>query len=160
MRAARLFLVAMAFLGAQAMRLLLVGLAALALMGESRAEGTNLHSVGVHIATAHLRGTGWNSVNPGVYLRWDSGLTVGTLVNSEYRQSAYLGWTFDHVVAPRLRASLTAGVITGYRRGASPLLSPSLALAIDHHTWVRFAYLPQAHQTGSAGVHLSIERRF
>lgn len=136
--------------------LLCVGLVA----SNAYAEPPRIESIGLHLGTAHFSGSGWENVNPGVYLRWNNGLTVGTLVNSEGGRSNYLAWSVDHAIRPRVYATLTAGVITGYRRGTSPLLSPSVAVAATSKTWVRFSFLPKASDGGSAGLHLSIERRF
>lgn len=74
--------------------------------------------VGVHVFSYHIQKGGspdgrgqWNNHNPGIYARWDNGLTVGTYENSIYRRTTYLGWTL-HDDADRF--AVTIGVMTGY----------------------------------------------
>lgn len=75
-------------------------------------------TLGLHLASHHLGNDGrdWNNANHGIYARWASGLTVGTLRNSLYRQSTYVAWTWEHPVHSRITIGLTAGVTSGYDR--------------------------------------------
>jgi hypothetical protein len=120
-------------------------------------------AIGLHIGSHHFteRQTGsWNNSNPGVYARWENGLTVGTLYNSERRQSAYVAWTWESQQWNRLSVALTAGAITGYAKTVSPLLSVSGSFAITERASVRLSLMPKAHPAGSAVAHLSTEWSF
>lgn len=127
------------------------------------AEGITPSAVGLHIGSHHFQdreaGT-WNNRNPGMYARWDSGLVVGTLRNSERRQSVYVAkaWQTDrwHGIA----LDLTAGGITGYERTVSPLLSVGASIAITETVSIRLSVLPKAAPKGSAAIHLSTEWSF
>lgn len=137
-------------------------LLALALLSTS-AYADGLQAIGLHIGSHHFeaRQTGaWNDSNPGVYARWGNGLTVGTLYNSERKQSAYVGWTWETEQWNRLTAAVTVGAITGYAKTVSPMLSLSASIAITENASVRFSLLPKAHPAGSAVAHLSTEWRF
>ena len=117
-------------------------------------------AVGLHIGSHHFEaresGT-WNDRNPGIYVRWDSGLVVGTLRNSERRQSVYVGRVFQSPRWNGLGADLTLGAITGYRRAVSPLAAASVSVAVTDALAARLSYLPKAAPKASAAVHLSIE---
>ena len=75
-------------------------------------------TMGLHIASHHLgsQGRDWNNANHGIYARWASGLTVGTLRNSLYRQGTYVAWTWEHAATERITLGLTAGITSGYDR--------------------------------------------
>lgn len=118
-------------------------------------------TLGVHVGSLHGSGGaapppgGWNPVNPGIYGRWDSGLTMGVYYNSERRTSAYVAYTMSD---SRDRFALTTGVVSGYRNGVFPLLVPSVRLPFDDRTSARVSLL--APPKGVVTLHLSIERRF
>jgi hypothetical protein len=119
-------------------------------------------AIGLHIGSHHLeaRQTGtWNDINPGIYARWSSGLVMGTLRNSERRQSVYAGWTWETPRWHGLGADVTVGGITGYARTVSPLLALSGSLKAGNTT-ARISYLPKAHPKASAALHLSTEWSF
>ena len=120
-------------------------------------------SVGLHIGSHHFtareHGT-WNDVNPGVFARWDSGLVVGTLRNSERRQSVYIGHTWQTQRWNSIAADLTVGAITGYWRPVSPLLAVGASLAVSDSFSIRMSLLPKAAPKGSAALHLSTEWSF
>lgn len=117
--------------------------------------------LGIHLATAHSSG-GMQGFNPGLYLRQDSGLTVGAYRNSYGRASAYAGWTFE---TADKRFALTVGAVSGYPAAPlMPVVVPSVRFALGQASgegaWaVRVSLLPKPPKEGSAaGVHLSIER--
>jgi hypothetical protein len=121
--------------------------------------------IGLHIGSYHFSAApaghrAWNDTNPGVYARWSNGLTVGTLYNSERRQSAYAAWTWETERWHGLTAAVTAGAITGYAATVSPLLSLSGSVALSQRTALRLSLLPKAHPQASAVAHLSAEWRF
>ncbi|MBK6007089.1 hypothetical protein JJB11_13385 [Ramlibacter ginsenosidimutans] len=111
--------------------------------------------LGIHLASLHSPardryGSRWNDVNPGVYLRWSNGITVGGYRNSEWRDSIYAGWTWARSVCG---AALTVGVVTGYSKGTTPMLIPSLCL-FKHY---RLTLLPKFDPKAASVLHLSIE---
>jgi hypothetical protein len=122
-------------------------------------------AIGLHLGSHHFSAPpaghrGWNDSNPGVYARWANGFTVGTLYNSERRQSVYAAWTWETQRWHGLTAALTAGAITGYAATVSPLLSISGTVALGPRAALRLNLLPKAHPGGSAVAHLSAEWRF
>lgn len=122
-------------------------------------------TVGLHIGSHHFSAApaghrAWNNTNPGVYARWSNGLTLGTLYNSERRQSTYAAWTWETERWHGLTAAVTAGAITGYAATVSTLLSVSGTVALTQRTALRLSLLPKAHPQASAVAHLSAEWRF
>ena len=126
-------------------------------------------TIGLHIATKHNQ-PGYNSANPGLYAKWDSGLTVGFYRNSESNRfgnptkiSTYVGYTaelpaFD-LGSYDLRIGATVGVITGYgNRRLTPLLAPSVAISKGANA-LRLTVIP-SFRDSAAGIHLSIEHHF
>jgi hypothetical protein len=128
----------------------------------AQAEGLKPVAVGLHIGSHHFEtreaGT-WNDKNPGIYARWESGLVIGTLRNSERRQSVYGGKVFETARWYGLGADVTVGVITGYACDVSPLVALSGSLRVGKTT-ARLLYLSKAHRAASAAVHFSTERSF
>lgn len=122
-------------------------------------------AVGVHLATLHAQDPApgkpdWNNVNPGLYLRWENGATVGGYYNSERKFSAYAGWTFETAEWHRMRAAVTLGAITGYSNGVLPLVAPSASLRLTDHASARVTFAPKVKEGGSACLHLSVEYKF
>lgn len=111
--------------------------------------------IGLHVTTAHFDaapGATLQDRNPGVYVRADSGLTLGAYRNSIGRDSVHAGWTWE---TSDRRWALTAGVVSGYDLSrVGPLLVPSVRLGP-----VRLSYLAKARRDGSQGVHLSLEKQ-
>ena len=137
----------------------------LALLLATSAQAITPEVVGLHIGSHHFTpapkhiGT-WNDNNPGVYARWSNGVTVGTLRNSERRQSTYLAMTWETPRRYGLSASVTAGGITGYSKPVSPLLTFGASASVTRDAAIRLSYLPKSNKQGSAAIHLSIERSF
>lgn len=101
------------------MKLLAFVLAALLVMWlcpKAQAQTVGLHVGSVHLDGQLQRVRGWNDVNPGVYVRWDSGLTVGAFVNSVKRRSHYVGWSWQARPMQGLEVALTLGALDGYDR--------------------------------------------
>ena len=89
---------------------------ALSLAGVSASAQTLPAAVGVHLGSYHAHapaGVPYNGVNPGLYARWASGLTLGAYRNSIRRNSVYAGWTITDAAE---RFGLTLGIVTGYDR--------------------------------------------
>ncbi len=118
-------------------------------------------TVGLHLVSAHSnQAQDWREVNPGVYLRWSNGATVGTYLNSVNRQSVYLGWTGDWPIASRASVGLTLGAITGYSRSVLPLVVPSLRVGITERASVRTAIVINPRPGSAHALHLSAEWSF
>lgn len=131
---------------------ILVALTTLVLLVTTSAHAT---TVGMHFTTKHSHG-GYCQYNPGLYLRTDSGLTVGTYHNSECRQSVYLAQTYTHGLY-----SITLGGVTGYaRKPVLPMVVPSVAFPLADGVSLRLAYVPKVSREAAHAVHLSVERRF
>lgn len=115
--------------------------------------------VGVHVGSHHFGGD-FNNVNPGVYV-YHNGWTAGTYYNSERKQSAYAGYTFEHALGRGLTAALTVGAITGYEYAkVLPLIFPSVSYKLSDTYSVRVGALPKVGKAGAAAVHLMIESKF
>ena len=147
-------------IGATAWLLLVFTAVASSAHAQTTPAAIGLHLGSHHFSAAPAGHRGWNDSNPGVYARWSNGLTVGTLYNSERRQSVYAAWTWETERWHGLTAAITAGVITGYAATVSPLLSISGTVALSQRTALRLNLLPKAHPGGSAVAHLSAEWRF
>jgi hypothetical protein len=137
-------------------------------------------TVGLHIGSAHIPASDHlNNVNPGAYVRYDSGATAGFYRNSYKRLSVYAGWTWE-----RGPFALTVGGITGYKRSDVPctgdrlakgythcwdgsrstalslLVAPSVALPDVFGITPRVTVLPKIESKGSTVIHLAVERAF
>lgn len=126
----------------------------LALCGSAHAQ-----TMGLHIASAHEHG-GFNGVNPGVYVRLDSGWTAGIYRNSMERTSVYAGFTLETGTRP-LSAAITLGCITGYNASVTPLVVPSVAYHFGSNA-VRVGFIPRPPGLGgaSSALHLMVEHHF
>jgi hypothetical protein len=121
--------------------------------------GAQAQTFGVHTFSLHER-PGMNNTNPGVYVRFDNGATVGTYFNSHRKQSTYAGWSFETDELHSLSAAVTVGVVTGYSQKVSALLVPSIALHTSLGT-ARIGIVPRPPVRGGCGaVHLMLERHF
>lgn len=139
------------------MRRLFIALALAVLACASQAQPIAPERIGAHLATWHSA-PGFCNLNPGVYAMWPGGVTVGAYRNSECHASAYVGRTWS--TSGRLSVAVTAGAVTGYSRPIVPLLLPSAALAISDGAVLRLTFIPKVEKRGTAGVHLSLERRW
>jgi len=117
--------------------------------------------IGVHVGSQHFgrNAEQFNNSNPGLYL-YHNGWTAGTYHNSERKQSAYAGYTFEYAVTKRITASATVGVITGYSQGTMPMLVPSVAYRFSDQWSARVSFVPKIEKGGAAAAHLSFERKF
>jgi hypothetical protein len=122
-----------------------------ALLAVSAPAWADVDRIGLHLGTVH-QGDGFNNVNPGVYAVWSNGATVGTYFNSERRQTAYVGWTWD-----RGPFALTAAALTGYQRApVVPGLIPSVRIPLGERSAARVSFILAPEKQGRA-VHLSWE---
>jgi hypothetical protein len=136
----------------------------LATLLASQAHATQPTHIGLHIGSHHLTRAPayvgeWNDANPGVYARWASGFTLGTLLNSERRQSTYAGFTLEGNTLAGYTPAVTVGLITGYTKPVGPLLALSVSRPITDSFSARLSWLPKARVDGSHALHLSIEWR-
>lgn len=117
--------------------------------------------LGLHLATAHLGpfADTKSPINPGIYVRAESGLTAGVYRNSVHRLSSYAGWTWE---TPNGRFALTVGAVSGYQDNAlSPLIVPSMRMQLGDSLAGRISYLPKPPKFGgAAGIHFSLERKW
>ena len=114
-------------------------------------------TIGAHVGSWHSE-PGYNNVNPGLYLRTDSGATVGAYRNSIRRVSTYAGWTWSKPIAQGVQATVTAGVITGYEGGAMPMAIPSVRFEISERAAIRVITIPKIDpKQGAHVVHLAVE---
>jgi len=114
-------------------------------------------TVGIHAASKHLPAYEWqNNANPGAYVRFDSGATVGAFRNTLRRTTVYAGWTWTDVVGP---VDVMAAAATGYRVAPLvPLVMASVELAPQ--SWPVVPRLSVGRGADSWVLHLSIERGF
>ena len=122
---------------------------------------------GVHLGSVHYPGGSYqNNFNPGVYLRTDDGITVGTYYNTLRRISVYAGYTYEY--GP---VGLMGGVVTGYQPklidglsyGQGKALTPMLALSLRLPPLGGFkpmVMLVPAFRSSPAVLHLAFEYRF
>lgn len=144
--------------------------------------------IGLHLVSVHLPAEPWqNNVNPGVYVRSASGLTVGAYRNTLSRPSIYIAQSFE--LAPEglapLRFALTVGVVSGYRikrvdqpcppgtrpdhacytlEGLTnahllPMLTPSVSMPLGGSNSLRLSFIPSLASRSSV-FHLSAEHSF
>lgn len=107
--------------------------------------------IGVHLGTVH-NGAGFEDVNPGMYVVWDNGATVGAYRNSEGAGSAYAGWTWGKGLV-----SLTAMAVTGYQRAPIvPGLVPSIRVPLGDRSAARVSFI-LAPEKRARAVHFSME---
>ena len=76
------------------------------------AFGVRAQSVGLHLVSVHIPAReGQHNFNPGIYVRFDNGVTLGTYHNTLGKQTFYAGYTVEH--GP---FALTLGAASGYQR--------------------------------------------
>ena len=108
---------------------------------------------GLHLGSHHLPARDFNNFNPGAYVRWSNGITVGGYYNSERKTSAYVGYTYEWG-----SLAVTLGGITGYKRMAVlPMIVPSVKLGKINDATFRLAALPKLEKSGAAVLHLMVE---
>jgi hypothetical protein len=116
-------------------------------------------TVGLHLASVHDK-PGFNDTNPGVYIRTESGITAGTVFNSERKQSFHLGYTWERPISKRLSVAVTVGGITGYKLPVTPMVIPSAAFKLTEDLSLRVSGLARVNRDGANALHLSLEQRF
>lgn len=139
------------------------GVAALALamiLAQERCAAETV--VGAHLGSHHWSDAPRNNVNPGAYVRLESGLTVGAYRNSFYRPTLYVGMSW---AIPGTPIDVTAALATGYdgHPYSSPvtvLLVPSIASPWLGDWRVRLSAVPRLSRNQDGIAHLSIESRF
>ena len=116
-------------------------------------------SVGLHTVSKHSA-AGYNGVNPGVYLHWANGVTLGAFRNSYEHDSAYAGWLWridrDH------HFGVLFGAVTGYgstteRMALAPLVVPSFRLGLGDGMSARVSWFADPRHGAVQVLHLSLE---
>lgn len=137
----------------------LLALALLGFAAIAHAETQTPVTMGLHVATLHSA-KGFCQNTPGVYAMWSNGLTAGVYQNSECEHySTYLAKTWQ--TEGRVKFSLTAGFVTGYKAAAvMPLVVPSVTLPLDERTSMRLSYLAKVNAQGAHALNFAIEKSF
>lgn len=110
---------------------------------------------GWHIATRHTdRTTNYQENNAGMYFKCKNGFTAGHYNNSDWKQSDYIGYSFEYK-----NLQVTVAMISGYKIEPIPAVIPSLLIP---GTAIRVAYLPQApnNTNNTTGWHVMLEANF
>ena len=126
---------------------------AVALLAAITISATADAAIGLHIASQHFPEKSYNNDNPGVYARFDNGLTIGTYRNSFRRQATYAAYTYEYG-----RFAVSAGLISGYDRPW--LLVPSVRVLDIDNVSLRLAVIPAIEKGGSSVAHLMLEAKF
>lgn len=142
------------------------------------------YTLGAHVGTVHVpHRDNEHNINPGLYVRSPSGITLGAYANSLGRPSMYLAQSFT-----RGAFGLTVGAVSGYRRREvpapcdevgspadwtgctawdtrvkatfAPLVVPSVTLPAVAGLTPRLAYIHGLGKRKTAGLHLSVEHTF
>jgi hypothetical protein len=116
-------------------------------------------TIGLHLGSVHDK-PGFNDTNPGIYLKTDSGITVGTVYNSVRKQGFYAGYTFVKMLTNSIEASVTLGGITGYKMTVTPMVIPSVAYKFSSGYSVRSAFLAKINSDGANAVTFMLEKSF
>lgn len=123
-------------------------LAAFALLAALLPHPADATTVGIHAVSLH-GSRAYETVTPGLYVRTDSGVTLGVLRNSHGRMGTYVAQTWE-----RRGWALTVGGITGYERAAVvPLVVPSYRF----DSGLRVAVLPNPWERRGSAIHFSWE---
>lgn len=131
---------------------------------EQTADSTTKYKpnvIGIHIGSHHFQNNNeWNDVNGGIYLRWSNNLQLGTLRNSESKQSIYLAKMWEHNLSERFSLNATLGLITGYKSNpVMPLGTAGFAIKLTNSWYISTSFLPKVTPKGSAALHVTIEHR-
>ena len=109
--------------------------------------------IGLHVFSLHSQ-PNFNNINPGVYC--DTGnFIVGTYLNSEKKQSVYIGKNFQGE-----NFGLMIGGVTGYVKKITPAIVPSFRLEIKKDLYAKSFLLLPAYKNAPIGVSFSIEYKF
>jgi hypothetical protein len=116
-------------------------------------------SLGVHTVSAHSA-SGYNGSNPGIYLHWRGGVTIGAFHNSYRRGSAYAAWLWHADDAGRFGVLL--GAATGYGSTSesmplAPIVAPTLRVPISTTASARVSLFPDPRKGAVQALHLSFE---
>lgn len=93
-----------------------------------------LIAAGLHLASWHSMDA-YNDVNPGAYVRCESGVQFGAFYNSERRASPYAAYVWE---AERVPAFAAVGLATGYGPPVSPMVMAGVKIGP-----FRVGYIPK-----------------
>lgn len=101
----------------------------------------------------------YNDVNPGLYVRCDSGIQFGAFYNSERSFSTYAAWLGDMKLVGPLSAWGAVGLATGYRRAdVLPMVMVGAKLDLGKRLALRAGYVPKVRGVNDANLfHLALE---
>lgn len=141
------------------------------------ADYSRAQVVGLHLGSQHTNDPHGlaNNLNPGLYVRFNNGVTAGFYKNSIHKDTFYAGWT-----APEFyRVSFTFGGASGYRNDGQafnliPIIVPSIRIfTYDGDTKsfdgdqnkvgtvsFRMTVIPRIYSEGQDIFHFMVERRF
>jgi hypothetical protein len=117
--------------------------------------------IGIHTVSAHSK-PGFNGKNPGLFVQWANGVTLGAFYNSYNKTSAYAGWLWN--IDTQARFGVLFALASGYgsteeRLPVAPVVAPTVRLGLGGQASARVSLFPDP-RTGSAQVlHLSFEWR-
>lgn len=117
-----------------------------------------VEAIGLHLFSRHDPYRGENQINPGLFIRLQYGITVGTYTNSIQKETNYIGWTSPE--AYRFRLSIL--MATGYKeKGAVLVPVPSLKLyQVDRGPSFWLSGTPFQITDSRAVGHLHMEWKF
>ena len=116
----------------------------------------------LHIAAYHAT-AGYNNDTPGLGLLCAlspaSSLAIGRYRNSWKRPSDYAAITYQPVVFGPLRVGVLAGIVTGYRPEAIPVVAAVASLPTGPLTW-HLTAVPSTSDGSPAVAELSVSFKF
>ena len=82
-----------------------------------------------HFQSGDRYGKPWNEETNGVKLALDNGFTVGTMKNSHFKQSSFVGYTYRPLEVGSVSAGVIVGLVSGYNSKEMPTKAPLLGAA-------------------------------
>ena len=119
---------------------------------------------GMHLGSQHNPDPGGraNNLNPGLYVRFDNGASLGFYKNSVNRDSTYFGYTSDEWYRMRIGVGMINGYLPdgGPTAGWMPIVFPSVRLFTYEKINFLLVYLPKIGADGQEIMHFTAETRF
>lgn len=82
-----------------------------------------------HFQSVDRYGKPWNEETNGIKLTLDNGFTVGTMKNSHFKQSSFVGYTYRPLEVGSVSAGVIVGLVSGYNSKEMPTKAPLLGTA-------------------------------
>ena len=118
--------------------------------------------IGIHIGSHHFNNSvrHWNNDNKGIYFRWENGIQIGSVRNSENKQSIYIANLWERTLTEKFKVHATLGMISGYDvKPVIPLITIGITSKILGSWHVSTSVLPKPRKKGSAALHLTLEHK-